>query len=114
MLGHSIFFTGKKNDLIVFDNIKFIDYIKEIYPSELNAEKADRLDDKANYLNLTFITGSNNRLDTKLYDERDDFNFLIFNLTLFSRSISDTFRSLSYMQNAAHIMMTLNIVINVW
>ena len=44
------------NDLIVFNNKKFIDYVKDIYPSELNVEKANRLDDQANYLDLTFIT----------------------------------------------------------
>ena len=40
------------DDLIVFDNKKFIDYVKDIYPSELNVEKANRLDDQANYLDL--------------------------------------------------------------
>ena len=29
------------DDLIVFNNKKFIDYIKDIYPSELNPEKAN-------------------------------------------------------------------------
>ena len=63
------------DDLIVFNNKRCIDYVKDIYPSELNVEKANRLDDQANYLDLTFIIGNNNRLCTKLYDKRDDFNF---------------------------------------
>ena len=53
------------DELKVFNNKKFIDYVKDIYPSKLNVEKANRLDDQANYLDLTLIRG-NNRLHTKL------------------------------------------------
>ena len=75
------------DDLIVFNNKKFGDYVKEIYPSQLTVEKANTSDDLANYLDLTFIIGSNNRLYTKLYDKRDD---LISTLSVFhsSRAIS--------------------------
>ena len=75
------------DELIVFNNKKFIDYAKDIYPSELNVEKANRLDDQANYLDLTFIIGNNNRLYTKLYDKRDDFNFHIVNFSFLSSNI---------------------------
>ena len=53
---------------------KFGDYVKEIYPSQANTS-----DDLANYLDLTFNIGSNNRLYIKLYDKRDDFGFHIVN-----------------------------------
>ena len=43
------------DNLIVFNNEKFIDYSEEIFLSEPNVEKANRLGDQANYLNLTFI-----------------------------------------------------------
>ena len=62
------------DDLIVFNNKKFVDYVKEISSSQLTVEKANTSDDLANYLDLTFITASNNRLYTKLYDKRDDFD----------------------------------------
>ena len=62
-------------DLIVFNNKKLRDYVKEIYPSQLTVEKANTSDDQANYLDLTFIIESNNRLYTKLYDKRDGFDF---------------------------------------
>ena len=75
------------DDLIVFNNKTFIDYVKDIYPSELNVEKANRFDDQANYLDLTFIIGNNNRLYTKLYDKRDHFNFHIVNLPFLSSNI---------------------------
>ena len=48
------------DDLIVFNNKKFGDYVKEIYPSQLTVEKANTSDDLANYLDLTFIIESNN------------------------------------------------------
>ena len=43
------------DDLIVFNNKKFGDYMKEIYPSQLTVEKANTFDDLANYMDLTFI-----------------------------------------------------------
>ena len=44
-------------------------------------------DDLANYLDLTFIIESNNRLYTKLYDKRDDFDFHIVNFPFLSSNI---------------------------
>ena len=67
------------DDLIVFDNKKFGDYVKEIYPSQLSVERANTSDDLANYPDLTFIIRSNNRLYTKLSDKLDDFDFHIIN-----------------------------------
>ena len=58
-----------------------------IYTSELNVEKVNRLNDEANYLGLTFIMGKNNRLYTKLYDKRDDFNFHIVNFSFLSSNV---------------------------
>ena len=75
------------DDLIVFNNKKFGEYVKEIYPSQLTVEKANTSDDLANYLDLTFIIESNNRLYTKLYDKRDDFHFHIVNFSFLSSNI---------------------------
>ena len=73
-----------RDDLIVFNNKKFGDYVKEIYPFQLTVEKANTSDDLANYLDLTFIIESNNRLSKKLYDKRDDFDFHIVNFPFLS------------------------------
>ena len=75
------------DDLIVFNNKKFGDYVKEIYPSQLTVEKANTSDDLANYLDLTFVIGSNNRLYTRLHDKRDDFDFHIVNFPFLSGNI---------------------------
>ena len=46
------------DDLIVFNSKKFLDYLKEIYPSQLTVEKANKSDHLADYLDLTFIIDS--------------------------------------------------------
>ena len=75
------------DDLIVFNNKKFRDYVKEIYPSQLTVEKANTSEDLANYLDLTFSIESSNRLYTKLYDKCDDFDFYIVNFPFLSSNI---------------------------
>ena len=84
---------------------------------ELNAEKANRLDDQANYLNLKFIIGYKQQTLHKAHDRRDDFNFHIVNFPFLSSRnhltlhMVFTFHRLSDMQDVAHVMMTLDIVI---
>ena len=56
-----------------------MDYVKDIYPSQVTVEKANTSDDLANYLDLTFIIESNNQLYNKTYDKCDDFDFHIVN-----------------------------------
>ena len=74
-------------------------------------KKANRLDDQADYLDLTFIIGKNNRLYTKLYDKRDVSSFTLsaFHSSQVTYQLAlHTFHSLSKMQDAAHSMMTLD------
>ena len=75
------------DDLIVFNNKKFLDYLKEIYPSQLTVEKANKSDHLADYLDLTFIIDSGGKLSTRLYDKRDDFDFHIVNFPFLSSNI---------------------------
>ena len=75
------------DDLIVFNNKKFLDYLKEIYPSQLTVEKANKSDHLADYLDLTFVIDSGGKLSTRLYDKRDDFDFHIVNFPFFSSNI---------------------------
>ena len=75
------------DDLIVFNNSKCFDYLKEIYPSQLTAEKADKSDHLENYLDLTFMIGSGGKLSTRLYNKRDDFDFHIVNFLFLSSNI---------------------------
>ena len=75
------------DDLIVFNNKKFLDYLKEMYPSQLTVEKANKSDHLADYLDLTFIIDSGGKLSTRLYDKRDDFDFHIVNFPFLSSNI---------------------------
>ena len=78
---------GYIDDLIVFNNKKFLDYLKEIYPSQLTVEKANKSDHLADYLDLTFIIDSGGKLSTRLYDKCDDFDFHIVNFPFLSSNI---------------------------
>ena len=78
---------GYIDDSIIFNKKKGGDYVAEIYPSKLTVEKANRSDDLAKYLDLTFITESNNSLTPSSMT-----NVIILILTL---SIFHSFRVLS-------------------
>ena len=54
------------DDLIVVNNKKFLDYLKEIYPSQLTVEKANKSDHLAYCLDLTFIIDRGGKISTKL------------------------------------------------
>ena len=75
------------DDLIVFNNKKFLDYLKEIYPSHLTVDKADKSDHLADHLDLTFIIDSGGKLSTRLYDKSDDYDFHIVKFSFLSSHI---------------------------
>ena len=75
------------DNLIISYNKKFLDYLKELYPSRLTVEKANKSDHLADYLDLTFIMDSGDELSTRLYDKRDDFDFHIVNFPFLSSNI---------------------------
>ena len=57
--GHLIYAIYRyTDDVIVFNNIKFLDYLKEMYPFQPTVEKAKKSDHLAYHLDLTFIRGS--------------------------------------------------------
>ena len=85
--GRLIYAIDTKMTWIVFNNKKFLDYLKEIYPSLLTVEKANKSDHLADYLDLTFIIDSGGKLSTRLYDKRDNFDFHIVNFPFLSSNI---------------------------
>ena len=50
--------------------------VSQIYPSELQLNKANASDTEAAFLDL-HLSISNESVSTKFYDKRDDFNFEI-------------------------------------
>ena len=75
------------DDLIVFNNKKFLDYLKEIYPSQLTVEKANKSDHLADNLDLTFIIDSGDKLSIRLHDKHNDIDFHIVNFPSLSSNI---------------------------
>ena len=105
--------------LIVFNNKKFLDYLKEIYPSQLTV-KANKSDHLADYLDLTFIIDIGGKLSTRLYDKHDDFDFTLSIFHTFPATyhlallMVCTFHSSLDMHDAAHTMMISDIATSAW
>ena len=97
------------DDLTAFNNKKFWECVKDIYPSQLNVEKTNQSDSSASYLDLTFTIEKNRKLSAKLYEKRDDFDFHIVNFPFLSSNIPS--RNSLDMQDAAHTMMISDIAI---
>ena len=66
--------------------------VSQLYPSELQLNKADTSDTKAAFLDL-HLSFSNDIVSTKIYDKRDDFDFEIVNFPFLD---GDVPRSTSY------------------
>ena len=104
------------DDLIVFNNKKFLDYRKEICPSQLTVEKANKSDHLADYLDLTFIINSGGKLSTRLHDKRDDFDFHIVNFPFLSSNMPSgpSYGVYISQHDAAHTMIISDIAISAW
>ena len=66
------------DDLLNIDNPYFEGMINQIYPTELQLNKANTSDTEAPFLDL-HLSISNGFVSSKIYDKRDDFDFDIVN-----------------------------------
>ena len=66
------------DDLLNIDNPYFEGMVNQIYPSELQLNKANASDTEAPFLDL-HLSISNGFVSSKIYDKRDDFDFDIVN-----------------------------------
>ena len=66
------------DDLLNIDNPYFEGMVKQIYPPELQLNKANSTDTEAQFLDL-HLSISNGFVSSKIYDNRDDFDFDIVN-----------------------------------
>ena len=62
------------DDLLNIDNPYFDRFVSQIYPSELQLNKANRSETEAPFLDL-HLSISNGFVSSKIYDKRDDFDF---------------------------------------
>ena len=80
------------DDLLNIDNPYFEQMVGQIYPTELQLNKANSSDTEAPFLDLNFLI-TNGIVSSKIYDKRDDFNFEIVNFPFLD---GDVPRSPSY------------------
>ena len=64
------------DDLLNIDNIHFEQMVHRIYPAELQLDKANASDTEAAFLDLN-LSIHNDTVSTKIYDKRDDFDFIL-------------------------------------
>ena len=66
------------DDILALNNDDFNTYTSEIYPPELTLNKANTDEQHCSFLDLD-ISINNGKLNSKIYDKRDDFKFPIVN-----------------------------------
>ena len=66
------------DDVLNINNVYFDTMVSQIYPSELQLNKANTSDTEASFLDL-HLSISNDIVSTKIYDKRDYFDFEIVN-----------------------------------
>ena len=72
------------DDLLNIDNPYFEGMVNQIYPPELQLNKANISDTKAPFLDL-HLSVANGFVSSKIYDMRDDFDFDIVNFPFLDR-----------------------------
>ena len=70
------------DDILNINNVYFDNMVSQIYPSELQLNKANASDTEAAFLDL-HLSISNDIVSTKIYDKLDDFDFEIVNFFIF-------------------------------
>ena len=80
------------DDILNINNVYFDNMVSQIYPSELQLNKANTSDTEAAFLDL-HLSISNDIVSSKIYDKLDDFDFEIVNFPFLD---GDVPRSTSY------------------
>ena len=80
------------DDILKINNVYFDNMVSQIYPSELQPNKANTSETKAAFLDL-HLSIFNDIVSTKIYDKREDFDFEIVNFPVLD---GDVPRSMSY------------------
>ena len=80
------------DDILIINNVYFDNMVSQIYPSELQLNKANTSDTEAAFLDL-HLSISYDILSTKINDKRNDFDFEFVNFPFLD---GDVPRSTSY------------------
>ena len=75
MISDAFYTTSRYlDDILNINNVYFDNMVSQIYPSELQLNKANTSDTEAAFLDL-HLSISNDIVSTKIYDKRGDFDF---------------------------------------
>ena len=74
------------DELLNIDNPYFEQMVGQIYPTELQLNKANSSDTEAPFLDLN-LSITNGIVSSKIYDKRDDFNFEIVNFPFLDEDV---------------------------
>ena len=105
------------DDILNINNVYFDNMVSQIYPSELQLNKANTSDTEDTFLDL-HLSISNDSVSTEIYDKRDNFDFEIVNFLFLD---GDVPRSTSYgvyisqpirLQEHLAMLMTSTLAIN--
>ena len=88
------------DNILNINNVYFDNMVNQIYPSELQLNKAYTSDTEAAFLDLHLLI-SNDIVSTKIYDKRGDFDFEIVNFPFLDGDVS---RSASYGVYISHLI----------
>ena len=95
------------DDILNINNVYFDNMVSQIYPSELQLNKANTSDTKAAFLDL-HLSITNDIVSTKIYDKRDDFDFEIVNFPFLDgdvpRSTSISLNSFVLLEHLAMLL----------
>ena len=80
------------DDILNINNLYFDSMVSQMYPSELQLNKANTSDTEASFLDL-HLSISFDIVSTKIFDKRDEFDFEIVNFPFLD---GDVPRSTSY------------------
>ena len=106
------------DDLLNIDNPYFEGMVNQIYPPELQLNKANISDTEAPFLDL-HLSVANGFVSSKIYDKRDDFDFDIVNFPFWMVTflvvllMVYTFRNLLGLLESAIMLQTSTLEINV-
>ena len=102
--------SGYLDDLLNIKNPYFEQMVGQIYPTELQLNKANSSDTEASLLDLN-LSITNGIVSSKIYDKRDDFNFEIVNFPFLD---GDDPRSPSFGVYISQLIRFARVCSNVW
>jgi hypothetical protein len=68
------------DDVLSINNSRFAEFLPLIYPPELKVKETTDTASSASFLDLYLEFDDSGQISTKIYDKRDDFNFIIINV----------------------------------